>query len=421
MNYDTLIIGAGAAGLAAGRHLHDAGQSILLVEARDRIGGRIWTDDTFADFPVELGAELIHGEDTVTQALVRDASLHTLPAPRKPLLRWGAEGGARLIADLPPALQKTLKALLAAYNQLPTQANLATDEALADYLYRRGFTPTEIEMADVLLAQTCCASIKTLSCADLVREMMADHAGQEEFRITEGYAALLSAYSAGLPIQLNTPVRVIRRKPEGVTVVTDKATLQARRVLLTVPVSVLQAQVIAFEPRLSPSKQAAISAFRTEAATKLLYRFTEPLWDESLAYMMHTGIAARWWTPGYPRPGAAVLCCFVTAQRAAQVDAMSETEALNLGLAELAGLLDRADLKEKCVAAKRVAWAADPYALGGYAHIPPGAAAARPILAQPEGAQLFFAGEATAYETNPQTVHGAIESGWRAAQEILAL
>ncbi|MCB0183582.1 MAG: FAD-dependent oxidoreductase, partial [Caldilineaceae bacterium] len=69
MNYDTIIIGAGAAGLAAARRLYDSGQTILVVEARDRIGGRIWTDHTFADFPIELGAELIHGEKTVTQDL----------------------------------------------------------------------------------------------------------------------------------------------------------------------------------------------------------------------------------------------------------------------------------------------------------------------------------------------------------------
>ncbi|MEZ4678120.1 MAG: FAD-dependent oxidoreductase [Caldilineaceae bacterium] len=139
MKYDTIIIGAGAAGLAAGRKLHDAGQSILVVDARDRIGGRIWTDNSFAQFPVELGAELIHGESTVTQVLVRNAGLHTLPAPRKPLLRWGIDGEAKLIADLPTEPRQTIAALLHAYQQLPTQANLSTDEALADYLYRRGF------------------------------------------------------------------------------------------------------------------------------------------------------------------------------------------------------------------------------------------------------------------------------------------
>lgn len=304
---------------------------------------------------------------------------------------------------------------------LPTQANLATDEALADYLYRQGFSPTALDMADVLFAQTCCASSKTLSCADLVREMSVDNAGQEEFRIAEGYNALLTSYSDKLPIRLNTRVRRICRNRNDIAVITDQETYVTRRVVITVPVSLLQANQIIFEPPLSPSKNAAIAAFRTEAATKLLYRFTEPLWDEDLAYMMHTGIAARWWTPGYPRPGAAVLCCFVTAQRATAIDAMTEEEALNVGLDELSLLLARNDLHEQCLAAKRVSWAQDPYALGGYAHIPPGAAAARPILAQPEGDQLFFAGEATAFETNPQTVHGAIESGWRAAREILTL
>ena len=104
MCLETLIIGAGAAGLAAGRKLCAAGQSILLLEARERIGGRIWTDTTFADFPVEWGAELIHGEHAATHDLVRAANFHTLPAPRKPLLRWGTAGGARLVADLPPPL-----------------------------------------------------------------------------------------------------------------------------------------------------------------------------------------------------------------------------------------------------------------------------------------------------------------------------
>jgi len=421
MNYDTIVVGAGAAGLAAAQHLQESGQSVFVVEARDRIGGRIWTDESFADFPVEWGAELIHGETTVTQELVRLAGLQMLPAPRKPLLRWLSARGAKPIAQLPADLRQTIEALQRAYQQLPKEANLATDESLADYFYRCGFSPTALDMADVLFAQTCCASSKTLSCADLVREMYADLAGQDEFRIAEGYGALLEKYSAQLSIRLATPVRVIRRRTNDVAVITDRETLYAQHVVITVPVSILQANQITFEPPLPASKQAAIAAFRTEAATKLLYHFTKPPWDDDLVYMMHTGIAARWWTPGYPRPDAAVICCFVTAQRATAIDAMTEDDALRVGLDELSTLLGRDDLHRQCIAAKRVSWAHDPYALGGYAHIPPGAAAARPILAGAEGDQLFFAGEATAFETNPQTVHGAIESGWRAAREILAL
>jgi len=417
--YDVIIIGAGAAGLAAGRRLHDAGQSILILEARDRIGGRIWTDHTFANFPIEQGAELIHGESAVTHALLRAAGLHTLPAPRKAFLQWGTPAPAQRIAELPHDLRTTIDALRAAYNALPQQLEPNHDCSLATYLQGQGFDGAAIAMADVLFAQTCCAAIETLSCADLVREMTVDHAGLDEFRIGEGYGALLEHHSAGLPIRLNTPVHTIRWHAQGVEVSTPHDQFAARKCLITLPASLLQTEMITFDPPLSPAKQAAIAAFRMEPATKLLYRFKIPLWDESLVYLAHLGVTARWWTPGYGRAGGAILCCYVTAERAAQLDALPEADALHLGLDEISQLLGRPDLSAACIGARRVAWAHEPYTRGGYAHLPPGAADARLVLAQPERAVLFFAGEATAYDTNPQTVHGAIESGWRAAAEIL--
>ncbi|MEZ4733418.1 MAG: NAD(P)/FAD-dependent oxidoreductase [Caldilineaceae bacterium] len=283
--YDTLIIGAGAAGLAAGRHLHDAGQRILILEARNRIGGRIWTVNDFADFPIEQGAELIHGERAVTHQLVKAAGFHTLPAPRKAFLQWGGPAGLQPIAALPPALRTTIDALFAAYRALPHNLSLGPDLSLADYLRSQGFDAAAIGMADVLLAQTCCASLETLSCADLVREMQVDHAGLEEFRIREGYGALLDHYSAGLPIRLNCPVEEIRWGAHGVTVLTAQAQFTARRCILTIPVSLLQAGAIRFDPPLSAAKQQAIGAFRMEPATKLLYRFDVPLWDESLVLL----------------------------------------------------------------------------------------------------------------------------------------
>ncbi|MBX3014089.1 MAG: FAD-dependent oxidoreductase [Caldilineaceae bacterium] len=429
--YDTLIIGAGAAALAAGRQLQAAGQTILLLEARDRIGGRIWTIDNFidasiddfADGPIELGAEFIHGESAVTHQLVRAAGLQTLPAPRKALFQWGGPAGLAPIAELPPALRAQIEALQRAYHALPQTLASNTDLSLADYLRGQGFAAEALHMADVLFAQTCCASIETLSCADLVRELQVDHAGAEEFRLREGYGALLAHYSAGLPLRLQCPARQIRWHRQGVVVTTTHEQFAARQCILTIPVSLLQAGAIHFDPPLPATKQAAIAAFRTEPATKLLYRFArsawDERWDETLVYLAHAGVAARWWTPGYGRPGASLLCCYITAQRAAALDALPEAAALRLGLGEISAWLGRPDLLHACVAARRVSWAHDPYARGGYAHLPPGAAVARPHLAQPVGGVLFFAGEATAYATNPQTVHGAIESGWRAAQELL--
>jgi monoamine oxidase len=162
--YDTLIIGAGAAGLAAGCRLQAAGQTILLLEARNRIGGRIWTVHDFADFPVEQGAQLIHGESAVTHQLVQAAGFQTLPAPRKAFLQWGGPTGLQHIADLPPELRTVVDALFAAYQALPEKLPAGADFSLADYFRGQGFDATAIG-ADVLFAQTCCASIETLSCA----------------------------------------------------------------------------------------------------------------------------------------------------------------------------------------------------------------------------------------------------------------
>lgn len=416
---DTLIIGAGAAGLAAGRRLHDAGQQVRILEALNRMGGRIWTVADFANFPIEQGAELIHGEGAVTHQLLHAAGLHTLAAPRKAFFQWGGPTGLKPIAELPPTLRTTVAALFAAYAALPHTLAVSTDISLADYFRTQGFDPAALRMADVIFAQTCCAALETLSCADLVREMQVDHAGLEEFRVREGYGALLAHYSAGLSIRFHCPVQTIRWQPQGVAVLTAQGEFTARQCIVTVPVSLLQAGTIRFEPPLSAAKQQAIAAFRMAPATKLLYRFQEPLWDDTFVYGGHDGLAARWWTPGHGRPGAAVLCCYITADRAAQVDALPEAEALQRGLTEISTLLGRPDLPAACRDARRVAWAHEPYTRGGYAYLPPGHAAARPLLAQPEGDVLFFAGEATAYDTNPQTVHGAIESGWRAAQELL--
>ncbi|MBL8116168.1 MAG: FAD-dependent oxidoreductase [Anaerolineae bacterium] len=417
--YDTLVIGAGAAGLAAARKLHDSGQRILILEARDRIGGRIWTDDKFTDFPIELGAEFIHGENAATIDLVHAAGLTTIPVDRYGKLRWAPVSlPAVPLAELPAELRATITGLFMHYRALP-QHDPLPDISLAQYLRGKGWDEEALKIADVLLAQTCCATLEDLSCADLIREMRADHAGKEEFRIREGYGALLKWYSRDLPIQLNTLVRDIHWDENSVTVITANETLRARRCIITVPVSILARGTIRFIPDLPEDKHDAIHAFRTEPATKLIYRFREPFWDAETTFICHNGLATRWWTPGYGRDGAAVIGCFVTADKARILDEQDENRALTWGLTELNWLLDArdTDLRKASIGARRVSWAFDAYARGGYAHLPPGKASARPILARPEGGVLFFAGEATAHDSNPQTVHGALESGWRAAAE----
>lgn len=420
--HDVVIIGAGAAGLAAGQALSSAAVDFIILEASERIGGRAHTDETSDAFPIELGAEFIHGDNAPTHRLLLSAHMKTVPVARMANLWWGESGGAAVHWEqLPPPLTAEFRRLFDDYSRLAA-VSLAEDCSLADYLRQLGWGEASLARADVLFAQTCCASLDDLSCYDLIREMRADRAGAGEARLQEGYGAFLRWYARDLPIRQGTIARRIEWGRGGVTISTDSETYRARKAIITIPVALLQLGALVFHPPLSARKRWAIEAFRTAPATKLIYRFRKALWDDKCTYLAHTGRAARWWPSRYQQSDNVLMCCYVTDARALWFDAMKETEALENGLAELAQLLGvtfRA-LKDELVWARRVSWARQPFARGGYAHLPSGSAQARPLLAEPEGDVLFFAGEATAFDSNPQTVHGALESGWRAARQCLA-
>jgi monoamine oxidase len=421
--YDTIVIGAGAAGIAAARTLKDTSKTVLILEARDRIGGRTWTDDTFADFPVELGAEFIHGGNVITHKFVTEANLSEIPIDRFGKLRWG-DGKAKLIGDLPKHLQSIIEKLWHDYEDL-AKIELTRDLSLAQYLKSKGHHTEALQVADVLLAQTCVSSLYDLSCHDLQRDMKNGDTHDEESRIREGYKALFEYLARDLEIKLSHPVQMIEQNKSGVTISSNGNALQAKSCIITLPVTILQSGMVQFSPALSFEKQRAIHALKMEAGTKLLYNFNEPFWDDDLTYMLHDDLASRWWTPGYGRKtpeqeAPSVIACYTTSARARAVDAMTEAEALMLGLKQLSKLLavPFEKLSSSLIKSKRISWSHDVYAQGAYAHVPVGAAEARVDLAKSEG-RLFFAGEATAYDSTPQTVHGALDSGSRAAKEVL--
>jgi monoamine oxidase len=435
MDTDVLVIGAGAAGLAAARALVDGGRRVIVLEARARIGGRVWTDRSFAAIPVERGAEFIHGEQADTWALVRRAGLRTESFSRWQGRRIVAEDG-RLAGDellhARPDLQRvfTLEQQLAAYQ--------GPDCSLAEWLAANGYSPLAAHIADLRLAHSNCATPATISVAELAHELKIADKGPGDFHILDGYDRMLALLADGLDIRLGIEVTEIHWAEDGVQVATSEGeggkgrraefdaspphpltpsplpTFRARHAIITLPLALLQADAVAFDPPLPAAKRFAINALTMAPAMKLLLRFEERFWDAEMTFLSGCDPVPVWWTIRHDAP---LLTGFITGPRAARLAAHGPAGALEQGLAALTAIFGAAP-RRLFAAGEVVDWAADEWARGGYSSVPPGAYGQRAVLAQPAGA-LHFAGEATVFANNPATVHGALHSGERTAREIV--
>ncbi len=413
-NHDIIIIGAGAAGLAAAQKLRQSGREALVLEARPRIGGRIWTDRTHSQ--VELGAEFIHGNNAATWQLVRPANLLTEPWP------WRGSGGAEvrrvarggtLLAEEDPLAARVdrLFAQVEAYTG-PERSVLAEIERLTagDDAVR--------PLIDHRFACMEAADISRLNAAALREERELNSAGWENYRIAAGYDALPALLAQGVNLRLEAAVAKIGWDEAGarLTLQTGER-LQARQVIVTVPLGVLQAGDIEFEPELPPAKRQAIAALAMGPVTKLALWFKRQVWP-GFTFLVTDGMVLAWWITGTPQLPA--LMGYIGGPAALALAQLGQDEAIAQARREARALFGAA-VDEAFVAGRMVSWAADPWSRGAYSYTPLGASTAtRAELAAPLQNTLFFAGEATLTNGHLATVHGAIESGWRAAAEVLA-
>ncbi len=270
MSLDVLVIGAGAAGLAAARALTDAGRRVAVLEARERIGGRVWTDHGFGPIPIERGAEFIHGQRAGTWAWLRRAGLKA-----EPFARWSgrliALGGGRLAGAWLLRTRPDLRRVFTLEQQL--EAYRGPDCSLADWLAMQAYSPLAAHIADVRLAHSNCATPATISVAELAHELRLDDKGPGDFHILDGYDRVLATIADGLDIRLGTPVEAIRWDERGVEVSTAQGTLAARSAVVTLPLAVLKAGAGALRPAAArgqaPGDRGAGDGARDEAAPAL--------------------------------------------------------------------------------------------------------------------------------------------------------
>ncbi len=430
---EVIVIGAGVAGLAAAAELARAGHGVLVLEARDRIGGRLFTRHAPGlDAPIELGAEFIHGHAPRTRALLAPAG--TLDTAQE---RWTLCDGRLAVAD------DWFGALMQAmgHSHLLLQGE---DLTFADYVERLpGLTAAQRARACSMAEGFDAADARRASARAIVREWQGDTLGEApQSRPVGGYSRLLGALRAGVPanklqLQLGCPVHTVRWSAAGVTVAAGPAgapfTVQARAALVTVPLGVLQASpgspgAVRFEPPLA-AKQAALAGLASGAVVKLSLRFARAFWADlaggryrDAGFFFHpTAPLPTYWTRAPER--SPLLVAWAGGPRAAQLAAgCAPAELTRLALTAIGELFGaEVDVAAELLGYDYHDWQADPYARGAYSYALVGQEGAHAALAAPLGSSLFFAGEATDVQDESGTVAGAVDSGVRAAAEILAV
>ncbi|HRV91885.1 MAG TPA: NAD(P)/FAD-dependent oxidoreductase [Anaerolineae bacterium] len=413
VEHDVIIIGAGAAGLAAAQQLKAAGVTALVLEARNRWGGRIWTDHTYG--PVELGAEFIHGEQASTWQVIRPAGLEAEPWPRgrqrghayRTLL---ARQGRLLSDESLPGRVDTLFEQVTTYNGPECSAY---DRLLA----LAGSDEEALRFVANSLACLEAADVARLSASAVSHERALNTAGWENFHITAGYDALPTLLAQGIEVRLDTAVTQIEWSDTYVRLETQNGyPMTTRQVIITVPLGVLQLGQPRFLPALPEVKQQAIDRLAMGHVTKLALHFNRSVWPEFTS-LRTDGFVLAWWPAG--TNAAPVLMGYTGGPAALELAALGQERAIEQGLQELSQILGD-DVRSAFVAGRLVDWSTDPWSLGAYTYTPVGAGQARADLAAPLAPTLFFAGEATSTNGHVATVHGAVETGWRAAAELLA-
>lgn len=410
---DVVVVGAGIAGLAAARGLGESGLDVVLLEAAERVGGRVHTvRPSGSKLPVELGAEFVHGRPPELISLIEEAGLTLFERKGE---FYAFEDGRVRRSDWEDSAFDVL-------DKLPEEG----DEPFAEFLAGQKLSDKAATRATNYVEGFNAADARVIGTAALRKQQEAEDAidGDRLFRIREGYDRLplflLDRFlSLGGRVHLNSAVTGIEWEPGEVRVRISNSAVKemlARKIVIALPLGVLQAGAVAISP--APEKaMRAIAALRMGAASRITLVFRERFWGaaEKMSFLFAASEPVPVWWSAVPDESAA-LTGWLGGPRA--VDGPSGEALRDAALATLGKLFGREDVEALLLSWHAHDWQSDGLSRGAYSYAPVGAVRASAALAEPVEETLYFAGEHTDTTGHWGTVHAALRSGLRAVRQI---
>ncbi len=406
---DVVVIGAGAAGIAAAQALRTAGRQAVVLEARGRVGGRAFTDGSLGPI-YDAGAMFIHwAERNPWVQIARDLGIAT---PAEP---WG--GGFKVFADGRPMAEQERRRRRDAFGQIDRRLETvdlgSRDMSVAELLSDLGPDMAPVAASGLLLSIG--EESSRISARDYQRLWSGD-----DLVVPTGYGNLVTRSAAGLDIRLNEPVETIGWDGPGISVTTRSGTLRANACIVTVPVGVLKAGTIRFVPELPALTRDALAGLHMGALTKIALKVEGDRFGIAPgASFLEAAAPERLMNLDMFPGGQDIVIGYCGGDYARKLSEAG-TEEARAHLVDLLVKMVGTDFRKMVKAASFPAWWTDPFACGSYSICDPGHETARDALAQPIGSRLFIAGEATA-GGGAMTVGGATLAGRAAAAAVTRL